>query len=255
MPLIVFAGFHYNPTACVAYNNTRKGNPVEMNARSIERAYSFYSGFYDVIWNKVFHASREEAVRLLDLKGGETILDVGVGTGLSLMFYPTTCRVVGIDLCDAMLQKGRERLLRNRLSHIELYEMDAMNMAFQNDTFDAVLAAYAISTVPDPSQVIDEMIRVCKPGGKLVLLNHFKNDNPFISRCEETISPLTKKMGFRADLDLEALFAGKPLLIEKELMVKPLNYWHLVLSTNQKNGNGLGKSATPTENKNGNGVS
>ncbi len=211
-----------------------------MDAKSIERAYSFYSGFYDVVWNKIFHQSREEAVQLLNLRGGERILDVGVGTGLSLSFYPKNCQIVGIDLCDAMLQKGRKRLAHQGLSHIKLYEMDAMKMAFQDNSFDAVLAAYTISAVPDPSRVIDEMVRVCKKGAKMVLLNHFKNGNPLVSACETMISPLTKKMGFRADLELSTLFSGKPVFVEKRFNVKPLNYWDLVLCTNQKSENGNG---------------
>ncbi|MEK7702659.1 MAG: methyltransferase domain-containing protein [Nitrospirota bacterium] len=211
-----------------------------MNTKSIDRIYSFYSGFYDLVWNKVFHESRGEGVSLLDLKGGERILDVGVGTGLSLLFYPNTCKVVGIDFCGAMLQKGRDLILRNRYSHIDLYEMDAMKMDFPDNHFDAVFSAYTISVVPDPSRVIDEMIRVSKKGGKLVFLNHFKNENRFISSCEKMISPLTEKMGFRADLDLSTLFSGKPVSVDQKHRVKPFNYWNLVSCTNQKSGDGSG---------------
>jgi phosphatidylethanolamine/phosphatidyl-N-methylethanolamine N-methyltransferase len=205
-----------------------------MDAESLDRAYSFYSNFYDVIWHKLFHESREEAVALLNLQGGERVLDVGVGTGLSLSFYPKNCTVVGIDLCDAMLKKGRQRLAHSGDSHIELLEMDAMNMAFHDNSFDAIFAAYTISAVPDPSTVLDEMIRVCKTGGKLAFVNHFQNGNPFIAMLEKLITPLTKKTGFRADLHLETLFAGKPIVIEKRISVKPLNYWDLVLCTNKK---------------------
>ncbi len=206
-----------------------------MDAQSIDKTYSMYSGFYDVIWNKFFRQSREDAVALLNLTGGERILDVGVGTGLTLSCYPKNCKVVGIDLCDAMLKKGRERIDRHRHSHIELHEMDAMKMDFPDNSFDAIFAAYTISVVPDPSQVIDEMVRVCKKGGKIVFLNHFKNGNRFISACEKFITPLTKKMGFRADLEFSTLFSGKPVTVEKRQRVKPLNYWDVVLCTNQKN--------------------
>ena len=205
-----------------------------MDAESIDRAYSAYSGFYDIVWNKIFHKSREKAVSLLNLQGGERVLDVGVGTGLTLLFYPQNCSVVGIDFCDAMLKKGRDKLARHRYSHIELHEMDAMEMDFPDNSFDAIFAAYTISAVPDPSKVIDEMIRVCKKGGKMAFLNHFKNGNPLISACEKLVTPLTKKMGFRADLELATLFSGKPVTIEKKMTVQPLNYWDLVLCTNQK---------------------
>ena len=213
-----------------------------MDTKSVERAYTIYAGFYDLVWGRIFHQSRAKAVRMLNAKSGETILDVGVGTGLSLPWYPGDCSVVGIDLCEAMLQKGHERVARHRLSHIKLFEMDATKMAFRDNSFDAILATYTISAVPDPSAVINEMLRVCKPGGRIIFLNHFKNGNRVISACERIISPLTKKMGFRADLELTTLFSGKPVSIEKRLPMKPLNYWDLVLCKNQKahyeNGNG-----------------
>ncbi len=206
-----------------------------MDAENIDRTYTIYSRFYDVIWHKLFHESREEAVSLLNLQGGERVLDVGVGTGLSLSFYPKSCKVIGIDLCDAMLKKGRERIARSDYSHIELFEMNAMKMDFPDNSFDAIFAAYTISAVPDPSKVLDEMIRVCKKGGKLAFVNHFKNGNRFISSCEKFITPLTKNMGLhQTDLDFSTLFSGKPVIVEARRSVKPLNYWDLVLCTNQK---------------------
>lgn len=219
-----------------------------MDAKSIERAYSVFSGFYDLVFGKWFHQSRADAIQLLNIRGGDTVLEVGVGTGLSLPFYPRNCKVVGIDFCEPMLEKGRQRVGQYQLNHIQLMKMDAMKMSFPDNSFDAVFAAYVITAVPDPHQVIAEMIRVCKTGGKIVLLNHFKNGNPLISTCEKVISPFTKKIGFQADLDLSTLLKGKPLIVDKKRSVKPLNYWKVVQCTNQKtlNGNGNGH--------NGNGV-
>ncbi|HLG23012.1 MAG TPA: methyltransferase domain-containing protein [Candidatus Manganitrophaceae bacterium] len=211
-----------------------------MDAESIERVYSAFSGFYDLVFGKFFHQSRAEAIQLLNIHEGDTILEVGVGTGLSLPFYPKNCKVTGIDFCEPMLEKAKQRLALYKLSHIELLKMDAMKMEFPDNAFDAVFAAYVISAVPDPHQVISEMIRVCKVGGKIVLLNHFQNRNRLIGACEKVISPLTKKIGFRADLDLGALLTGTPLMIEKKLNVKPLNYWKVVQCVNQKNGVGNG---------------
>lgn len=224
-----------------------------MDAKSIERAYTVFSGFYDLVFGKLFHQSRADAIQLLNIRGGETILEVGVGTGLSLPYYPRNCKVIGIDFCEPMLEKGRQRVGQYQLSHIQLMKMDAMKMNFPDNSFDAVFAAYVISAVPDPHQVIAEMIRVCKVGGKIVLLNHFKNMNPFISSCEKAISPFTKKIGFQADLDLSALLNGKPLVVEKKRNVKPLNYWKVVQCTNRKgingsgngHGNGSGNGAYP----------
>ncbi|MFY9270735.1 MAG: methyltransferase domain-containing protein [Candidatus Manganitrophaceae bacterium] len=219
-----------------------------MDAKSIERAYSVFSGFYDLVFGKFFHQSRADAIQLLNIRGGESILEVGVGTGLSLPFYPKNCKVIGIDFCEPMLEKGEERVRRYDLGHIQLMKMDAMKMAFPDNSFDAVFAAYVITAVPDPHQVISEMIRVCKVGGKIVLLNHFKNVNPFISTCEKVISPLTKKLGFQADLDLATLLSGKPLMVKEKKSMKPLNYWKVVQCINRKvvgNGNGNGNGVYP----------
>ncbi len=222
-----------------------------MDADSIKRVYSIFSGFYDVVFGRLFHASRAEAIEMLNIQGGENILDVGVGTGLSLPFYPQDCKVVGIDFCEEMLEKGRVRLDRQAMPHIELMQMDAMKMDFPDNTFDSIFAAYVISAVPDPHQVIREMIRVCKIGGRIVLLNHFQNGNRFLSTCEKVISPLTKKIGFRSDLNLDLLLIGKPLLVQRRQRVKPLNYWNAVQCINKKgdhangNGNGNGNGRHP----------
>ncbi len=205
-----------------------------MDSKSIERVYSVFSGFYDVVFGHFFHASRAEAIGLLDIQRGENVLEVGVGTGLSLPYYPTHCDVVGIDFCEPMLAKGQARLRENALPHVRLMKMDAMAMSFPDNTFDAIFAAYVISAVPDPHQVLAEMIRVCRVGGKIVLLNHFQNGNRFVSRCEKVISPLTKKVGFRADLDLALLLEGTPLVVQQKQTVKPLNYWKAVQCINNK---------------------
>ena len=205
-----------------------------MDPKSLERTYSIFSGFYDLVFGRFFHESRAEAIGLLNIRGGEKILEVGVGTGLSLPLYPPNCKVVGIDFCGPMLEKGRARLRRSPRSNVELLKMDAMQMVFPDNTFDGIFAAYVISAVPDPYQVLSEMIRVCKVGGKIVLLNHFRNGNRFISRCEEVVSPLTKKLGFRSDLDLSHLLDGTPLFVQHKQSVRPLNYWKAVQCINNK---------------------
>jgi phosphatidylethanolamine/phosphatidyl-N-methylethanolamine N-methyltransferase len=205
-----------------------------MSAESIERVYSAYSGFYDIVFGRFFHKSRAEAIQLLEIQDGDKVLEVGVGTGLSLPYYPRICRVTGIDFCGPMLEKGRQRVSESRLHHIELKQMDAMKMEFEDNAFDAVFAAYVITAVPDPRQVLSEMIRVCKPLGKIVLLNHFQNGNRFISICEKAVSPLCKRIGFRADLPLPSLLEGTPLRVEHTGSVRPLNYWKVVQCTNRK---------------------
>jgi phosphatidylethanolamine/phosphatidyl-N-methylethanolamine N-methyltransferase len=190
-----------------------------MDLKKVERVYSNYASVYDHIFGKVFHEGRESAVRNLNVPPGERILEVGVGTGLSLPLYPSHCRVTGIDLSSGMLEKARERAAAHRLAHVELHQMDAGNMKFPDDSFDTVVAAYVVTAVPDYRKVMAEMIRVCRSGGRIILLNHFSNGNKLIAAVEKAISPLCTS-----------------LQVANKEMVNPLRFWHLVECINQKNG-------------------
>jgi phosphatidylethanolamine/phosphatidyl-N-methylethanolamine N-methyltransferase len=175
---------------------------------------------------------------LLNLSPGERVLEVGVGTGLALPFYPPSCEVVGIDLSDGMLAKCRERVQELGLKHVSLIRMDASAMDFPDDSFDAVVAAYVVTAVPDYRKVMQEMIRVCKPGGRLILLNHFSNGNPVIAAIEKGLSPFCKHLGWRTDLSLATVLAGTHLTVILKQKVNPLRFWHLVGCVNHKSSNG-----------------
>jgi phosphatidylethanolamine/phosphatidyl-N-methylethanolamine N-methyltransferase len=210
-----------------------------MDAAKVERVYTSYAKVYDHIFGKIFHDGREHAVRHLNLVPKERVLEVGVGTGLALPFYPRFCEIVGIDLSDGMLEKCRERINEFGLKHVAVLRMDAGAMEFQDDSFDAVMAAYVVTAVPDYRKVMTEMIRVCKPGGRIILLNHFSNGNPFIAAFEKVISPLCKQLGWRTDLSLASVLDGTHLTVIHKQKVNPFRIWHLVKCVNHKhNGNG-----------------
>jgi phosphatidylethanolamine/phosphatidyl-N-methylethanolamine N-methyltransferase len=209
-----------------------------MDLQKVERVYSNYAAVYDQIFGRIFHESRESAVRRLNVRQGEQILEVGVGTGLSLPLYPRHCKVVGIDLSSGMLEKARARVRAHGLEHVELARMDAGRMEFSDDTFDTIMAAYVVTAVPDYRRVVTEMIRVCRPGGRIIMLNHFSNGNKVIAAVEKVISPLCKHIGFRTDLALHHVLEGTSLLVAREEKVNPLRFWHLVECVNRKNGSG-----------------
>lgn len=199
-----------------------------MDPSKIEKIYSQYSRFYDIIFDRLFHESRQATIEQLEIRPGARILEVGVGTGLSLPLYPRHCRITGIDLCDSMLERGRERVRRHLLRHVELVRMDASALDFEDNTFDAVVASMVISVVPEPRKVLGEMIRVCKEEGNIVLHNHFSNGNKLIAKLEKIISPLCTHIGFRTDLALEPLLEGMPIVLERKEKVNPLKFWHVV---------------------------
>jgi phosphatidylethanolamine/phosphatidyl-N-methylethanolamine N-methyltransferase len=219
-----------------------------MDTAKVERVYSSYAKIYDYIFGKIFHDGRQHAVRHLDLTPGQRILEVGIGTGLALPFYPRSCEIVGIDLSDGMLAKCKERIKTFGLKQVRVTRMDAGAMEFPDDSFDAVMAAYVVTAVPDYRKVMLEMIRVCKPDGHIILLNHFSNGNPVIAAIEKVISPLCKQLGWRTDLSLATVLDGTHLTVIHKQKVNPFHFWHLVKCVNHKAANGAGhKELSATE--------
>lgn len=199
--------------------------PVEHDF--VERVYENLSSVYDLTFGPLLHPGRLFARDRMALKPGDRLLEVGVGTGINLSLYPSSCHVTGIDLSAPMLEKAYDRVTRKGLKNIRLAEMDATSLTFPDSSFDVVYAPYLVSVVPDPLPVVREMRRVCRPGGRIVILNHFLSTNPLVRAVERTISPLTLYVGFKADLDLPTFLEQadlKPISIEKV----SLPIWDLV---------------------------
>lgn len=194
----------------------------------VAKVYEKLASVYDLTFGPTLHTGRLEARDRMGAQTGDRILEVGVGTGINLALYPRHCHITGIDLSVPMLEKAHERVLRDGRHNVELLEMDAAQMTFADDSFDIVYAPYLVSVVPDPVRVAREMRRVCKPGGKIIILNHFRSANPLLSRMERAISPFTVHIGFKADLDLPGFLAQAelaPISVEKVNMPR---IWSLV---------------------------
>jgi phosphatidylethanolamine/phosphatidyl-N-methylethanolamine N-methyltransferase len=207
---------------------------MAIDREQIERVYTNYAGVYDRVFGRVFQDSREAVVRNLKVAPGEKVLEVGVGTGLCLPLYPPNCDITAIDLSEAMIGKAAERVKELGLDNVKLMKMDAGAMDFADSTFDLVIAAYVVTAVPDYRKLMEEMVRVSRPGGRLVLLNHFTQDSPLIAAVEKAISPICIKMGFRTDLSVDEVIDGWPLIKDRDERVKPLGMWHVVECTNNK---------------------
>ncbi len=194
----------------------------------VERVYEKLANVYDVVFGPTLHPGRLEAIKHMNIQPGNSVLEVGVGTGINLGLYPASCAITGIDLSTPMLDKARDRIVRKGLRNCRVTEMDAAAMVFPDESFDIVYAPYLISVVPDPVRVAQEMRRVCRRGGRIVILNHFKSEHPILSRFDTAISPLTVHIGFKTDLDLGAFLAQAeltPISIEK---VNIFKMWTLV---------------------------
>ena len=194
----------------------------------VARVYENLAFVYDWTFGPTLHPGRMHALKRMGIKSNDRVLEVGIGTGINAALYPRDAAVTGIDLSGPMLEKARERIARKRLTNVQLFEMDAADMRFPDNSFDVVYAPYLISVVPDPVKVATEMFRVCRSGGRIVILNHFKSQNPVLSRIETAISPLTVHVGFKSDLDLKGFLTQAnltPLSIEKVNLFK---MWSLV---------------------------
>ena len=184
----------------------------------VENVYDKLAKVYDLVFGPTLHPGRLQAIERMDIQAGERVLEVGVGTGINLSLYPREAAVTGIDFSSSMLEKARERAARPDAEPVRLLQMDAADLRFADNSFDIVYAHYLISVVPDPVKVAQEMRRVCRPGGRIIFLNHFLSPNLFLSRIERLISPATIHIGFKSDLDLPAFLAQadlKPISIEK----------------------------------------
>jgi len=194
----------------------------------VAKVYEKLASVYDLVFGPTLHPGRIEAIRKMKIQPGDSVLEVGVGTGINLSMYPSSCAITGVDLSAPMLNKAHERILNKRLRNCRVMEMDAAQMAFPDESFDIVYAPYLISVVPDPVRVAQEMRRVCRRGGRIVILNHFKSKNPLMSRIETAISPLTVHIGFKADLDLSAFLTQAALTPVSTDKVNIPKMWTLV---------------------------
>ena len=206
-----------------------------MNLHDTIRTYRWVAPSYDLVFGPVFRPGRKAAVRIANHRPGQRILEVGVGTGLSLPYFRADSRVIGIDISAEMLEKARRRTARLGLAHVAgLHVMDAEHLEFADNSFDAVLALYVASVVPSPKRFAAEMRRVCVPGGTIVVVNHFTSDNWLLRSFEKRLAHLARHIGFHADFPLDQFRRDSGLSIRE---VRPSNlfgYWKLLRCVNEK---------------------
>lgn len=171
----------------------------DIDRAGVAKAYGLWAPVYDLVFGKVFDAGRQSTIIEADRIGGR-ILDVGVGTGLSLVDYKSTTKICGVDISEPMLRKAQERVRTQNLTNVEsLAVMDAKNLAFADNYFDAVVAQYVITAVPDPEATLDDFIRVLKPGGELILVNHIGAESGLRKIFELAFAPLARRLGWRPE--------------------------------------------------------
>ena len=180
-----------------------------MQIQAVKAAYRRYANVYDALFGPVLQPGRKAVMQALECRPGERVLEVGVGTGLSLPMYPPYVRVSGIDLSREMLAKARTRVDRRKLTNVEgLFEMDAEAMDFADASFDKVVAMYVVSVVQEPARLLRELHRVCKPHGEIFIVNHVRSANPVVGAVEKSLARFSDQLGFHPDFELRDLVNG-----------------------------------------------
>lgn len=197
------------------------------------KIYYEFSHFYDVIFKRVFYPRIATVVQSLLIPPGARVLEVGIGTGLSLDAYPTHCQLVGVDLAPDMLEIAQEKVDRNGWRHVTLAEMDAQNLTLATDSFDYAMAFHVVSVVPQPELLMRELSRVCKRDATIVVINHFRSRNRALSAIDRLIEPLTSRLGWRT-LDLRDVFGGNVVVPERVHKTSARSLFTVVIGRNQK---------------------
>lgn len=204
----------------------------DIDRAGVAKAYARWAPVYDLVFGAVFDRGRKSTISVADAIGGR-VLDVGVGTGLSLADYSRSTRLCGVDISEPMLRKAKARVDAQNLTNVEtLAVMDAKNLAFADGSFDAVVAQYVITAVPDPEATLDDFVRVLKPGGELILVNHIGAESGARRLFELAFAPVARRLGWRPEfpwqrlVDWAARHGG--VTLEERRPMPPMGHFSLI---------------------------
>jgi len=210
-----------------------KSRKSRVNPRYMEKLYSFYCPFYDYVFGKLLGPGRRKAFNYLSRRPDQKILEIGVGPGSTLEFYPPRTELVGIDISAAMIEEARKKAANlNSGSRFHLQVMDAANLEFPDDHFDVVMAAYVITTVQDPYRVCREIHRVVKPGGQIIAVNHTRSQNGSLwGRVEDVMAPVFVRIGFTTDLDVIKVMTEVGINVQQAVRCNLLNTGRIIMGS------------------------
>jgi phosphatidylethanolamine/phosphatidyl-N-methylethanolamine N-methyltransferase len=199
-----------------------------MDAASVRHAYRRWAPVYDFTFGLVAEAGRRHAVSIINRRKGR-VLEVGVGTGLSLPCYGEHLTITGIDLSPEMLAKARDKVARKQLRNVvALHEMDAAALAFPDESFDTVVAMYVMTVVPDPERVMRELERVCAPGGEVILVNHFSQEEGLRGFLERKLAPFADLIGWRPVFEIDQVLVCEDLRLAERLSLRPFGLFTML---------------------------
>jgi phosphatidylethanolamine/phosphatidyl-N-methylethanolamine N-methyltransferase len=206
---------------------------LDFDRESVEQAYDRWAPIYDLVFGGVFSKGRDAAIQATNKIGGR-VLEVGVGTGISLPLYSSNVRIFGTDISEAMLKKAKQRVAGSRLKNIEgLAVMDAEKLEFPDNSFDVVMAQYVVTAVPNPEAALNEFARVVRPGGELIILTRVSADDGMRRFIEQKLQPVVTRLGFRTaefawSRYTRWLADAKGIELVERRLIPPLGHFSLV---------------------------
>jgi phosphatidylethanolamine/phosphatidyl-N-methylethanolamine N-methyltransferase len=206
-----------------------------MQEASTQKIYDVQSTVYDSTFGRLVRRRIARAIGHLNITGEDLVLDMGIGTGASLSFYPADRgRIIGIDLSEGMLRLALRKMRDMGLTRATLFQANALELPFEDNLFDHVFISHVISVVSDPYQLVREAQRVAKPGARIVILNHFQSTNPVIGLIEKLLCPLCTRLGWRSDLKLNELIRRTGVEVDYRYKLESIDLWETVVITNNK---------------------
>ncbi len=205
-----------------------------MQEASTKKIYDMHSMFYDATFGRLVKRRIARAISHMNIADTHRVLDLGIGTGVSLNYYPNSGRIVGVDLSSGMLREARKKIRERGLDRASVFQADAMRLPFADDTFDHVFISHVISVVSDPYRLVQEAQRVARSGARIVIVNHFQSTNRFVALVEKWLCPLCTKLGWRSDLALQDLIRRTGVEVDYRYKLESIDLWETVVITNNK---------------------
>lgn len=193
------------------------------------KLYAEFAPLYDKVFGKIFYNRLEYVIENLGIPPGAKVLEVGAGTGTSFPAYPAHCEITGVDLAPDMLARARQKIEENHWSHLTVMEMNALDLEFPDNTFDYVMAFHVVTVVPDPVRMIAEAKRVCKPAGRIVIVNHFTSEVPLLGSLTQALDPITRWLGWRTDLRLKPFLQTTGLKVERSYKLSKASLYDVLI--------------------------
>src|SRR3954464_9050421 len=205
-----------------------------MQESSTKKIYDVHSMFYDATFGRLVKRRVERAITHINISRPDRVLDLGIGTGVSLNYYPKQGQIIGVDLSAGMLREARKKVRERGLDNAVVFQANALELPFADSTFDHVFISHVISVVSDPYMLVKEAQRVAKSGSRIVIVNHFQSTNRFIALLEKWLCPLCTKLGWRSDLALQDLIRRTGVEVDYRYNLESIDLWETVVITNNK---------------------